>query len=68
MSTMTDIPQEDPVRATDLTDPIPVQHDLESEWMREVERRSAEIKAGQVACLTWEALREQTIRRLHVPN
>ena len=36
-----------------------VEYDVEGAWQREIQRRSAEIKRGEVVCIPWEEVRER---------
>jgi putative addiction module component (TIGR02574 family) len=50
------------------TVPEESQPPLSSEWLTEIERRSAEYDAGQVASVAWEDIRAAALNRLKQPG
>ncbi len=53
-----------------LWDTVPEesQPPLSSEWLTEIERRSAEYDAGQVPLVAWEEVRAAALNRLQQPG
>ena len=40
-----------------------IDHDVESAWQQEIQRRLGEIDRGEVACVPWEEVRERLRKR-----